>query len=133
MLHLDTRSSPSGMGMQDKIKSIWQRKIFQRLHPDAQDIYIGLYEWIVMTLGLKNAGATYHRVMNYIFYDLIGKIVEIYIDDVIVKSKGLNEHLANLRKALKCTREHGLKMNPNSMILVYQLVSSWVSWSIMRG
>jgi hypothetical protein len=49
---------------------------------------IGLFEWIVMTFGLKNAGATYQRAMNYIFHELIGRVVEIYIDDVVVKSKG---------------------------------------------
>ena len=51
--------------------------------------------------------------MNYIFHELIGKIVEIYIDDVVVKSKGHQEHLADMRKALECTRRHGFKMNPN--------------------
>ena len=66
-----------------------------------------------MTFGLKNAGATYQRAMNYIFHDLIGKIVEIYINDVVVKSKGYREYLADLRKTLECTRKHGLKMNPN--------------------
>ena len=48
---------------------------------------VGLFEYLVMTFGLKNAGATYQRAMNYIFHDLIGKLVEIYIDDVVVKSK----------------------------------------------
>ena len=66
-----------------------------------------------MTFGLKNAGATYQRVMNYIFYKLIGRIVEICIDDVMIKSKGYKGHLANLRETLECTRKHGLKMNPN--------------------
>jgi hypothetical protein len=75
--------------------------------------YIGLYEWIVITFGLKNAGATYQRAMNYRFHELIGKIVEIYIDDVVVKSKGCKEHLADIRRTLECTRKHGLKMNPN--------------------
>ena len=51
--------------------------------------------------------------MNYIFHELIGKIVEIYIDDVVAKSKGHQEHLADLRRALECTGRHGLKMNPN--------------------
>ena len=74
---------------------------------------IGLYEWVVMTFGLKNAGATYQRAMNYIFHKLIGRIVEIYIDDVVVKSKGYREHLADLRETLECRRKHGLKMNPN--------------------
>ena len=62
--------------------------------------YLGLFEWVVMTFGLKNASATYQRAMNYIFHELIGKIVEIYIDDVVVKSKGHQEHLADLRRAL---------------------------------
>ena len=48
---------------------------------------ISLFEWVVMTFGLKIAGATYQRAMNYIFHKLIGKIVEIYIDDVMIKSK----------------------------------------------
>jgi hypothetical protein len=47
---------------------------------------VGLFEYMVMTFGLKNVGATYQRAMNYIYHDLIGKLVEIYIDDVVVKS-----------------------------------------------
>jgi hypothetical protein len=47
---------------------------------------VGLFEYVVMTFGLKNAGATYQRAMNHIFHDLIGNLVEIYIDDVVVKS-----------------------------------------------
>jgi hypothetical protein len=47
---------------------------------------VGLFEYVVMTFGLKNAGATYQRAMNYIYHDLIGKLVEIYINDVVVKS-----------------------------------------------
>ena len=62
---------------------------------------------------IKNTDATYQRAMNYIFHELIGKIVEIYIDDVVVKSKEHQEHLADLRRALECTRRHGLKINPN--------------------
>ena len=55
--------------------------------------------------------------MNYIFHKLIGRIVKIYIDDVMIKSKGkfkgYKEHIANLRETLECTRKHSLKMNPN--------------------
>jgi len=75
--------------------------------------HIGLFEWIVMTFGLKNTGATYHRAMNFIFHEFIGTLVEIYIDDVVVKSEDFVKHLADLRKILECTRKHGLKMNPN--------------------
>jgi hypothetical protein len=48
--------------------------------------FIGLFEWVVMTLGLKNAGVTYQRAMNLIFHDLLGVLMEVYIDDVVVKS-----------------------------------------------
>jgi hypothetical protein len=47
---------------------------------------MGLFGYVVMTFGLKNAGAMYQRAMNYIYHYLIGKLVEIYIDDVVVKS-----------------------------------------------
>jgi len=62
-----------------------------------------------MTFGLKNAGATYQRAMNFIFYEYIGKLVEIYIDDVVVKSGDFTKHLADLQKVLESTRKHGLK------------------------
>jgi len=54
--------------------------------------HVGLFEWIVMTFGLKNAGATYQRAMNFIFHEFIGKLVEIYIDDVAVKS-GISQNI----------------------------------------
>ena len=58
--------------------------------------FVGLFEWVVMTFGLKNAGTTYQRAMNLIFHDLLGIILEIYIDDVVVKSDGFDHHLADL-------------------------------------
>jgi hypothetical protein len=60
--------------------------------PDA----VGLFKYVVMTFGLKNAGATYQRAMNYIYHDLIGKLVEIYIDDIVVKSTSTGGHLDDL-------------------------------------
>ncbi|KAM1452984.1 hypothetical protein COP1_002732 [Malus domestica] len=60
---------------------------------------LGTYEWVVMPFGLKNASATYQRAMNTIFHDLIGTIVEFYIDDVVIKSKGRQTHLDDLRQA----------------------------------
>jgi hypothetical protein len=65
-----------------------------------------------MIFGLKNAGATYQWAMNLIFHDLPGIILEIYIDDVAVKSNSMNNHLADLSLALKRMRRYGLKMNP---------------------
>lgn len=73
---------------------------------------VGLFEYLVMTFGLKNAGATFQRAMNYIFHDLIGKLVEICIDDVVVKSTLAGGHLEDLRHVLEWTRRFGLRMNP---------------------
>jgi hypothetical protein len=74
--------------------------------------FVGLFEWVVMTFGLKNTGATYQRAMNLIFHDLLGIIVEVYIDDIVVKSASLNSHLDDLRLAFEKMRWYGLKMNP---------------------
>jgi hypothetical protein len=74
--------------------------------------FIGLFEWVVMTFGLKNGGATYRRAMNLIFHDLLGMILEVYIFDVVVKSDNMDGHLANLCLTLERMRRYGLKMNP---------------------
>jgi hypothetical protein len=58
---------------------------------------VGLFEYVVMTFGLKNAGTTYQCAMNYIYHDLIGKLVEIYNDNVVVKSTSTRGHLEDLR------------------------------------
>ncbi|GKV13716.1 hypothetical protein SLEP1_g24702 [Rubroshorea leprosula] len=73
---------------------------------------IGTYEWVVMPFGLKNASATYQRAMNAIFHDMIGCFMEIYSDDVVVKSNEDEEHLMHLKLAFERMRKHGLKMNP---------------------
>jgi hypothetical protein len=74
--------------------------------------FIGLFEWVVMTFGLKNAGATYQRAMNLIFHELLGNTVEVYIDDIVVKSAKFSSHLADLCKAFDKMRRYGFKMNP---------------------
>jgi hypothetical protein len=71
--------------------------------------FISLIEWVVMTFDLKNASATYERAMNLILKDLLGIILEIYIDDVVVKSDGMDSHLADLRLALERMCWYGLK------------------------
>jgi hypothetical protein len=65
-----------------------------------------------MTFDLKNDGATYQRAMNLIFHALLGIILEIYIDDVVVKSDSMDHHLADLRLALERMHQYELKMNP---------------------
>jgi hypothetical protein len=65
-----------------------------------------------MTFGLRNTGATNQRAMNMIFHGLIGVLLEVYIDDLVMKSTGFEEHLADLRVALERMKRYNLKMNP---------------------
>jgi hypothetical protein len=55
--------------------------------------FVGLFEWVVMTFGLTDAGATYQRDMIFIFHDLLRVLMEVYINDVVVKSVGYEEHM----------------------------------------
>ncbi|XP_075483761.1 uncharacterized protein LOC142523912 [Primulina tabacum] len=73
---------------------------------------VGTFEWLVMPFGLKNAGATYQRAMNLIFRDMIGHHIEVYIDDIVVKSKQAVDHIEHLRKSFQRMRQHELKLNP---------------------
>jgi hypothetical protein len=85
-----------------------------------------------MTFGLKNAGATYQRAMNYIFHELIGKIVEIYIDYVVIKSLDHESHLDDVKKTVECTLKHGLKMNLNKCAFGVS-AGEFLGFSYMKG
>jgi hypothetical protein len=74
--------------------------------------FVALFEWVVMTFGLKNASATYQRAMNLIFHDLLRVLVEVYINDVVVKSVGFKEHMADLKLSLERMKKYELRMNP---------------------
>ena len=67
---------------------------------------LGMFEWLVMPFSLKNTGATYQRAMNAIFHDMLGHHMEIYIDDIVVKSKKVVEHVNHLRKSFERMRLH---------------------------
>ncbi|KAL6312808.1 hypothetical protein AAG906_022536 [Vitis piasezkii] len=73
----------------------------------------GLYCYKVMPFGLKNAGATYQRLMTTIFKPLIGHTVEVYIDDIVVKSKDREEHVLHLQEVFHLLRRYGMKLNPS--------------------
>ncbi|CAN6579132.1 unnamed protein product [Malus baccata var. baccata] len=60
--------------------------------------HVGAYEYLVMSFGLKNASATYQMTMNAIFHDLISQSMEVYIDDIVVKSKTKKQHLTSINK-----------------------------------
>jgi ribonuclease HI len=72
----------------------------------------GTFEYLRMPFGLSNAGATFQRAMDYAFRGLIGKIIEIYQDDLTVFSKDGKTHIDHLRQVLDRCREFGISLNP---------------------
>ena len=64
-----------------------------------------------MTFGLKNVGSTYQRMMTKMFESQIGKNIEVYINDMVVKSKIVSEHIGDLTNIFEILRGHKLHLN----------------------
>ena len=73
----------------------------------------GLFCYKVIPFGLKNAGATYQRLMNKTFAHQIGRNVQVYVDDMLVKSMHEEDHLDNLRETFDTLRSFNMKLNSN--------------------
>ena len=69
------------------------------------------YHYTVMPFGLKNAGATYQRMMTRMFKDKIGRTLEVYIDDMMVKSKEEQKHIDDLSDVFAVLQQHKLHLN----------------------
>ena len=69
------------------------------------------YHYKVMPFGLKNARSTYQRMMTKMFEPLLGKNIEVYIDDMVVKNKEVPDHVEDLRNIFETLREHKLHLN----------------------
>ena len=74
----------------------------------------GMYCYVMMPFGLRNAGATYQRCMLHAFGDHIGRNVETYVDNIIVKSRKTGDLVTNLKIAFDCLRAKGVKLNPEN-------------------
>ena len=72
---------------------------------------VGNYHYKVMPFGLKNTGSTYQRMMTRMFKSLLRKNIEIYIDDMVVKSKMVSEHLGDLPVVFEILRSYNLRLN----------------------
>ena len=66
-----------------------------------------------MPFGLKNVGATYQRLVNRIFKDKSDKTMEVYVDDMLVKSTTIEHHLQDLKETFSNLRLYNMKLNPN--------------------
>ena len=84
--------------------------------PDAEKTSFikpyGLYCYNVMPFGLKNVGATNQRLVTKMFRPLLGSTMEVYIDDMLVKSKQRQDHVTHLQHVFDLLREYGMNLNP---------------------
>ena len=76
----------------------------------------GLYCYKVMPFGLKNAGATYQRLVNKMFSKQIGRNMEVYVDDMLVKSREELTHLDDLKETFVTLRQYQMKLNPSKCV-----------------
>ncbi|PKI76924.1 hypothetical protein CRG98_002711 [Punica granatum] len=73
---------------------------------------LGTFCYRVMPFGLKNAGATYQKAMVTLFHDMMHKEIEIYVDDMIAKSKEGEDYLVNLKRLFDRLKKYKLRLNP---------------------
>jgi hypothetical protein len=86
----------------------------------------GIYCYNAMPFGLRNAGSTYQRLVNQMFRDQIGDIMEVYIDDMVVKSKYASDRIEHLKIAFEILDRYNMKLNPSKCTFGYLQVNSWV-------
>jgi hypothetical protein len=72
----------------------------------------GMYCYVTMPFGLRNVGATYQRCMNHVFEEHIGRTVEAYVDDIVVKTR----KASNLETTFRCLKAKGVKLNPEKCV-----------------
>ncbi|XP_071912192.1 uncharacterized protein [Coffea arabica] len=72
----------------------------------------GTYCYVTMPFGLKNAGATYQRLVNKLFRNQIGRNLEVYVDDMLVKSRTQEQFVSDLREIFEILRSSRMRLNP---------------------
>ncbi|GKV02804.1 hypothetical protein SLEP1_g15195 [Rubroshorea leprosula] len=75
-----------------------------------------IYCYVMMLFGLKNAGATYQKMVTIVFHAQIGKNLEVYVDDIVVKSLKAEDHLADLDETFNNLRKNRMRLNPAKCI-----------------
>jgi len=89
---------------------------------------IGLYDWIVMPFGLKNATSTSTKTMSTIFKELGNKFLKIFVDNFNIQSKNWEEHLQHLDAIFFKLRVVNLKLNPNKCCFAAKSITFWDIW-----
>lgn len=76
----------------------------------------GTYCYVVMPFGLKNTGATYQRLVDAMFEEQLGRNMEVYVDDMLVKSTKAASHLRDLEETFRTLRRYGMRLNPGKCV-----------------
>jgi hypothetical protein len=85
----------------------------------------GMYCYVMMSFGLRNAGATYQRCMQHVFGDHIGRTIEAYVDDIVVKTRKADDLVSDLNIAFGWLRANGVKLNPGKCVFGVPRACCW--------
>ena len=88
----------------------------------------GIFCCKVMPFGFKNAGTTYQRLVNKMLAKHLGDTMEVYIDDMLIKSLLAEQHLDHLRQAFEVLQKYNMKLNPTKCHLVWHPASFYATW-----
>ncbi|KAL0416883.1 UNVERIFIED_CONTAM: Enzymatic polyprotein [Sesamum latifolium] len=115
---VDSTSGCELLSMMDASQGYRQIMLAPEDHKRASFItFDGTFCYVVMPFGLKNAGTTYQRLVDKIFRPQLGKNVEVYVDDMLVKSKKVGSHVQDLEETFAVLRKYRLKLNPKKCAL----------------
>ena len=107
----------------DLASGYWQIQMDEStMEKTAFTTHVGLYEFAVMPFGLCNAPATFQRLMETVLHGLVGKVCLVYLDDVLVLGKTIDEHLQNLESVWQRLQQAGLRLKPSKCHLLREEV-----------
>ena len=120
---LDALSGTKYFSTLDLKSGYWQIE----MRPESREktafvTHNGLYEFNVMPFGLTNSGASFQRLMGHILRGLEYRFALIYIDDIVIFSKSIDEHLTHLEEVFRRLREANVKLNPKKCSFVKQRI-----------
>ncbi|KAL0405208.1 UNVERIFIED_CONTAM: Retrovirus-related Pol polyprotein from transposon.6 [Sesamum latifolium] len=109
----DSSSECELLIMMDALQGYHQIMLAPEDHKRVSFITLnGILCYVSMLFGLKNAGATYQRLVDKIFQPQLDRNMEVYVDDVLIKSKEAHHHVEDLEETFAVLRKYRLKLNP---------------------
>lgn len=97
-----------------------------------------VYYYVYMPFGLKNAGASFQRAMTRVFANQIDRNLEVYMDDIVVKSMAFSVYVEHLKETFANLRLHNMRLNPEKCVfglgedkfLRYQILRKFISMNL---